>query len=612
MKKMLSIFMSVALLISAFSVNFSTFAATDDFSDNSAAEANDELGAAKACDGHVLGTFSGVPACVNENGELHICENNFPDEIFRDYISTSNGVEKYLTKNMAELVTLITLVEEKFYGTKSLKGIEYFDNLKTLDVSYNNLVILNLKNNHQLENLDCRSNFELKKIDVTGCGELKELVIGDALELQELDISGNHKLEELHCTYTGIKAIDVSNNPELKYITSMHSQLTEIDVSNNYKLEELDVFVNKIKSLDITKNPNLKSLCCDSNELSSLDVSHNYALEELYAGRNNLDNIDVTNNKNLLHLQVYGNNIKCIDVSNNTQLRSLSVSDNQLETLDVSENMALEILQCHNNPLKELNLEANNKLDLLTCYNNMLSSLNIENNINLRGPHYQNQHISTKIISEGRRWIVDMNAILPDPERIISVSEGDYNAKTGIVTFYEKPDYFTYEYDVGGGHDPMTVTVEPLESILSSVEICNWPTKTKYIQGRETFDPAGGKLKLNFNDGTSSTLDITDDMVTGFDNTQIGTQALTIKYGDYTWNFEVEIVPYVENDLNSDGLITSDDATYLLYHVFYPADYPLRQDCDFNKDGSVTSDDATYLLYHVFYPDDYPLVSKLS
>lgn len=51
------------------------------------AEDEHTLGATAACSGHTLSTFSGVPACVNANDELHICENNFPDDNFRNYVS---------------------------------------------------------------------------------------------------------------------------------------------------------------------------------------------------------------------------------------------------------------------------------------------------------------------------------------------------------------------------------------------------------------------------------------------------------------------------------------------------------------------------------------------
>jgi hypothetical protein len=67
---------------------------------------------------------------------------------------------------------------------------------------------------------------------------------------------------------------------------------------------------------------------------------------------------------------------------------------------------------------------------------------------------------------------------------------------------------------------------------------------------------------------------------------------------------------YIDGDLDDDGLVTSDDAIYLLYSTFLPDRYPLNQDADFNDDGKVDSDDAVYLLYHTFLPDRYPLHPK--
>ena len=63
----------------------------------------------------------------------------------------------------------------------------------------------------------------------------------------------------------------------------------------------------------------------------------------------------------------------------------------------------------------------------------------------------------------------------------------------------------------------------------------------------------------------------------------------------------------VPGDLTGDDDVTDDDALYLLYHVFFPEDYPVTQNCDYNGDGDVTDDDALYLLYHVFFPEDYPI-----
>lgn len=66
---------------------------------------------------------------------------------------------------------------------------------------------------------------------------------------------------------------------------------------------------------------------------------------------------------------------------------------------------------------------------------------------------------------------------------------------------------------------------------------------------------------------------------------------------------------YIPGDLDGKEGIGSEDAVYLLMHVFYPEDYPVVQLCDFNGDSKVDSADAVYLLMYVFYPEDYPLHS---
>ncbi|MBQ9859614.1 MAG: hypothetical protein IJO76_02930 [Clostridia bacterium] len=62
-----------------------------------------------------------------------------------------------------------------------------------------------------------------------------------------------------------------------------------------------------------------------------------------------------------------------------------------------------------------------------------------------------------------------------------------------------------------------------------------------------------------------------------------------------------------QGDLDNDGVITSADAVYLLYHTMLPNQYPMAQNADYNGDGVVDSGDAVYLLYHSLLPDLYPL-----
>ena len=152
-----------------------------------------------------------------------------------------------------------------------------------------------------------------------------------------------------------------------------------------------------------------------------------------------------------------------------------------------------------------------------------------------------------------------------------------------------------------------TFEVEITAKKLSAIKLTTLPTKLDYIEGYDSFDPAGGKVTLYYNNDTSEVIDLSAEMVSGFDNTQVGKQTLIVIYEGFNDTFEIEILAYTPGDANGDDEVNDKDAEYLLYHIFYPERYPVRQDCDFNGDGEVGDKDAEYLLHHIFYPDVYPL-----
>ncbi|MDX9853322.1 MAG: Ig-like domain-containing protein [Tenuifilaceae bacterium] len=86
---------------------------------------------------------------------------------------------------------------------------------------------------------------------------------------------------------------------------------------------------NKIKALDVSNNIDLNWLSCDRNDLRTLNISNNTALTELHCPNNRLTTLDI---------------------SNNTALEKINCSSNQLTELNVSNNTALKLLDCYNNP----------------------------------------------------------------------------------------------------------------------------------------------------------------------------------------------------------------------------------------------------------------------
>ena len=261
---------------------------------------------------------------------------NFPDANFRNWLlKQSYGEDGYLT--FAEIAA-VTEISVRSVHISSLKGIEYFQALKRLDCTGNNLKTLSVSNNTALTYLKFYSN-----------------------RLTTLDVSKNTALKELDCRENDLNSLDVSNNTALETLYCANNDLTTLNVSKNTALKELDCQNNSLTSLDVSKNTALKELDCQINSLTSLDVSKNTALETLNCSQNRLTSLDV---------------------SNNTALYSLSCYDNQLTSLDVSKNTALIYLYCYDNDLKTLNVSKNTALDYLNCAGNQISGDAMANLVN--------------------------------------------------------------------------------------------------------------------------------------------------------------------------------------------------------------------------------------
>ena len=198
---------------------------------------------------------SGVGIAINET--------NFPDENFRNNIlNTSYGADGVLTTLEASLVNIIEVSKQKI---QSLKGIEYFTELKELNCGYNQIDTLDLSKNTKVSILECYDN-GMTSLDVSECEQMIRLECMEN-KLTSLDVSKMSMLVDLYCS---------------------ENLLTLLDVSNCAKLEDLECYTNKLTSIDVSKNPKLERLECHDNQLTSLDISNNPALKNLRIYKNKI------------------------------------------------------------------------------------------------------------------------------------------------------------------------------------------------------------------------------------------------------------------------------------------------------------------------------------
>ena len=168
----------------------------------------------------------------SEPDGIAIDETNFPDPVFRKYVSDkldkSNPKDNVLDQDEIDAVNGFEVIVVEGMGIKSLKGIEFFP---------------------ALELLRCSDN-----------------------ELTTLDVSKNTNLITLFCENNKLTSLNVSANPHLDWIHCSGNQLTELDITHcsGYLLKYVDAsrFARKDSVVSYTddhpKDPS-EVLICDAS-----------------------------------------------------------------------------------------------------------------------------------------------------------------------------------------------------------------------------------------------------------------------------------------------------------------------------------------------------------
>ena len=171
---------------------------------------------------------------------------NFPNKTFRNYIQKvfDKDNNDFFSADEIAAVTELTFQypddpNTGVAGITSLKGIEYFTALTSLDCSYQDLTELDLSQNTGLTSVLCYGN-QLTELDLSANTQLIELDCSSN-EITHLDVSSNHNLEKLSCYHNRLTSLDLSRNNKLTYTYCDSWCPIEPDENNTINLAELDV-----------------------------------------------------------------------------------------------------------------------------------------------------------------------------------------------------------------------------------------------------------------------------------------------------------------------------------------------------------------------------------
>ena len=133
------------------------------------------------------------------------------------------------------------------------------------------------------------------------------------------------------------------------------------------------------------------------------------------------------------------------------------------------------------------------------------------------------------------------------------------------------------------------------EDPVLKIEIRSLPTHTIYVRNRDELNVAGGRVLASYESGAEEEIDLTADMVSGFDNSALGKQTLTVTIGGKTTEFTVIVL--VPGDLNDDGAVTVMDLALMRRYMAggYDDVILVPEAADVNLDGEVNMADLTIM-----------------
>lgn len=457
----------------------------------------------------------GIPESV-----IPINETNFPDAVFREYISTKFDQNGDGSLEDSEIWT-VRLDLYNVEGITSLKGIELLENLWYLNAGSCLITEIDVSNNMNLEELCLNNCTQLTEIDVRRNPNLTHLEVGWT-QIAAIDVSRNPLLESFCCTDTLITELDVTNNPALTFLHCDQNAITSLDLSKNPLLENLDIYECSIPELDLSNNPALKYFSAREsgltsidfsgcpllesadllyNEIPEIDVTMCTELSSLHIDRNPVTSIDVTGCPKLKYLSVQQiDTITEIDVTKNPALISLQVSGDGITELDITQNPLLEQLDvgC---PITELDVTDKPNLTRLDCRGSgLLTELDVSKNTLLESLYLdfcsgitaldlsnnplletlwctglpmgyinlENQTALTDFRAPGSIGVkpgivgesLDLSEIMPenfDASRMVNI--GNATLEGSVLTVLDPTEKITYEYDSGYSGEALSFSI---------------------------------------------------------------------------------------------------------------------------------------------------------
>lgn len=215
-----------------------------------------------------------------------------------------------------------------------------------------------------------------------------------------------------------------------------------------------------------------------------------------------------------------------------------------------------------------------------------IKSFDAPSNLVHQGISYWNNHIYFSCYERGTITASNPNAIYNNKEKnssLIYMYDMNGNLKRSLyipntsisgeiesVSLCGNSDiYFAYNVKIDE-KETVSIYKSDVLSKVAKIELANEITKKSYIQNEERLDLTGGKIKVIYNDNSEESINMNQEgvEVSGFDNSKLGNNTITVTYMGKETTFDVQITSSkIQPELNIEGLpenMTKDKVTLVI------------------------------------------------
>jgi Leucine-rich repeat (LRR) protein len=229
-----------------------------------------------------------ITACYAEAQIVNIPDANFKAALISLGFDTNNDGEI----QQAEADFVINLEILHYQGITDLSGINSFTNLKTINISYNSIPIIDVGGLANLQTLSC-SQCAVNTLNVSGLANLQSLNCSTN-QITSLNLSGCFNLAILDCSDNNLKVLDLANHQNIESVKLSYDRFFSVADSVHLRLNASNC--PRLKTVDLQNSP---------TSMGSPNI------------------VNLVNCDSLTNLRLYGFLIDTLDISQSDGLRIL-------------------------------------------------------------------------------------------------------------------------------------------------------------------------------------------------------------------------------------------------------------------------------------------------